>query len=52
VTDATQPKEPARSLDAIGWLDTLSRDFKYALRTLRRDLGFAPSPFSSSVSAF
>jgi predicted permease len=41
VTDATQPKEPARRLGAIGWLDTLSRDFQYALRTLRRDLGFA-----------
>ena len=41
MTDATQPKEAARLLGAIGWPDTLSRDFQYALRTLLRDLGFA-----------
>jgi predicted permease len=41
VTDATPPLPPASPFSATAWLDTLSRDFKYALRTLRRDLGFA-----------
>ena len=39
--DATPPLPPASPFSATAWLDTLSRDFKYALRTLRRDLGFA-----------
>jgi predicted permease len=41
VTDAPRHKDSARLLGAIGWLDTTSRDLQYALRTLRRDLGFA-----------
>ena len=38
MADAPRTNEPARILT---WLDTFSRDFKYSLRTLRRDLGFA-----------
>jgi len=38
VTDAAHPNEQAY---VLAWLDTLSRDFRYALRCLRRDLGFA-----------
>ena len=41
MTDAPSPSEAHRTIHALAWLDTLSRDFKYALRTLRRDLGFA-----------
>jgi len=41
VTDAPSPSEAHRTIHALAWLDTLSRDFKYALRALRRDLGFA-----------
>jgi len=40
VTDAPRSQSLRRS-HVLDWLDTLSRDFKYALRTLRRDLGFA-----------
>ena len=41
MTDAPSPSEAHRTIHALAWLDTLSRDFKYDLRTLRRDLGFA-----------
>jgi predicted permease len=41
VTDAASPSAPHRPSNALAWLDTFSRDFKYALRTFRRDLGFA-----------
>jgi predicted permease len=41
VTDAAPPSQPLRTTGALAGLDTFSRDFKYALRTLRRDLGFA-----------
>src|SRR5208282_6636943 len=41
VTDAAPPSTPPLSAGALVWLDTFSRDFKYSLRTLRRDLGFA-----------
>jgi predicted permease len=41
VTDAPSPDQPLRTTNALAWLDILSRDFKYALRTLRRDPGFA-----------
>ena len=40
MTDAPRSQSLRRS-HVLDWLDTLSRDFKYALRTLRRDLGFA-----------
>jgi len=40
VTDAPRSQSLRRS-HVLDWLDTLSRDFKYALRALRRDLGFA-----------
>jgi len=41
VTDVAPPNERPRAINALASLDTLSRDFKYALRTLRRDVGFA-----------
>jgi predicted permease len=41
VTNAAPHGEPLRTSHGLAWLDTLSRDFKYSLRTLRRDLGFA-----------
>ncbi len=40
MTDAPRSQSLRRS-HVLDWLDTLSRDFKYALRALRRDLGFA-----------
>jgi predicted permease len=41
VTHAAEPSQLPRTSDPLAWLGTLSRDFKYAFRTLRRDLGFA-----------
>jgi len=41
MTEATPRFHPAPGIGAIHWIETFSRDFKYALRTLRRDIGFA-----------
>ena len=34
-------RQSPRTPDTRAWLDAFSRDFRYALRTFRRDLGFA-----------
>jgi putative ABC transport system permease protein len=38
--NTTLLKENIRAVDIIGWLDTVARDFRYALRILHRSPGF------------
>ncbi len=40
MTNATPLLQSASGFSATRWLDTFSRDLKYALRTFRRDIGF------------